>query len=176
MNIYDQAAEAIEREVIRLDGLKAAGQVLKELGSLENARLEAEQGTVRARSDRDAAVKELDEAKQRLATAEANAADVQTRADQRARAIVEDAQDRAATITTEADTQAKQIRQSEVDTRERALKALNDRIAAGTKTLENLTASIAAAKDDEAAAVQLREEAEQGLAKVQAEIKKLQLQ
>lgn len=169
----NQAAETIEREAVRYEGMVLAAQVLKSIGSLKNATEEAERARNEANAERDKALKELGEAKQDVEATKKLIETYKNEAAERGATIILEAQDKAAKITAEAEAQAKQTRQAEAETREKDLKNLNEKIVKATETLEGVQSLTLGARQDAAAADQLREEAEAGLAKVQKQIEKL---
>ena len=109
MNDYQRAAEAIDAELNRLKGLAEAAEVLKSVGSLEQAELEAKSRVDKLQADEQAA-------KDRVAGFDAEyakkKADAKQAADQlhsEASKAVADADERAAKIVSDAEVKANKI-------------------------------------------------------------------
>ena len=177
MSNYTDAAEAIDRELVRMDGLQHASAALKELGSLEQALVDARRLTECARAElgqiqeetqqaRDAGVRAMDEATQAATQA---IHEGRTKADR----LVAEATTTAATLVADATIQAREIRDREIDGRQAALKALARDIQTAESRLRELTAQQAQAEADTQAANELRIEAQCGLDTVQEQIARL---
>jgi hypothetical protein len=113
MNRFQAAAQAIQREMKRLEGLAEARDILGEVGSLEQAAAESKLRLDNIQRDEHAARERLAAveasiaagkrtASQTLADAEAQAAQIITRAEEIAAAKVVDAETRAQEIHTSA--------------------------------------------------------------------------
>lgn len=101
------AANSIRQLAVMFQGMTAAAEALDTIGSIEQATKEAQAATAKAGADRDAALLELDKAKDDITAARQTAEKVMVEAEREANDLIAKANLRAAQIEQAADDAAK---------------------------------------------------------------------
>ena len=121
MSKYSEAAEAIDRLAVQYQGMLVARDLLREVGSLDQAAAEANRAREKADTDRDLALVELADVQREVARAQDTAKAVLVEAQVLAAKVQAGAEERANAVLHAADAYAGQVRERADENAERAI-------------------------------------------------------